>query len=362
MNNNYALVLAGGGAKCSYQIGAWKALKELGIKIDMISAVSMGAINGAFFCVDDYDGAVNMWRSIEPKYSMKVADLLPNQEYLLNIKNWKMLAQDIVKNKGFDLSLTHDFLAKYIDEDKIRNSDIPFSILITDRKNKLIPNQVFAKDIPKGKMAQYILSSSNFLCSRDLCPEGEKFVDGGLHDNLPVNLLRQNGYNKVIILDTSEFKGFHHNLNLNNGEFIYIRPHNIEDLGKTFAFEKNHLEDRLMYGYLDTKKAFSLLLGKFFYFEPEVFRNMLNKYGFDTIDKLEDIAHYLKIDRLKIYSEEEFFKKLKNAFDQYSLTKTSEKIGVTDAYLVSKYIIINKLKGVSYKKAVEFLINYDFEK
>ena len=34
MSETYGLVLEGGGSKGSYEIGACKALKELGIKID----------------------------------------------------------------------------------------------------------------------------------------------------------------------------------------------------------------------------------------------------------------------------------------------------------------------------------------
>ena len=33
INKEYGLVLEGGGAKGAYQIGAWKALKEAGIRI-----------------------------------------------------------------------------------------------------------------------------------------------------------------------------------------------------------------------------------------------------------------------------------------------------------------------------------------
>lgn len=358
MNNTYALVLAGGGAKCSYQIGAWKALKELNIKINMISSVSMGAINGAFFCADDYEAAENMWRNTQAKYSMKVASLLPSQEYLLNVKNWKMLAKDFIKNKGFDLSLTEEFLSKYVDEDKVRQSEISFSIIITDRKNKLVPYQLFIQDIPKGELVKYLLSSSNFLCSRDLSPEGEKFVDGGLHDNLPINLLRQNGYNKIIVLDTTEFKGFHHNLNISNCEIVYIRPQIISDLGQTFAFETKHVDSRLMYGYLDTKKAFSLLLGKFYYFEPEIFRAMLKKYGFDTVDKLENMASFFEIDKLKIYSEEEFLQLLKTSFDEFKHSVEQSKRDVGFALTSAKSKISNKLKGVSYQNAIILLNNY----
>ena len=55
MTNGYGLVLAGGGTRGAYEVGAWKALKELDIEITGIVGTSIGAINGALFLQDDYD-------------------------------------------------------------------------------------------------------------------------------------------------------------------------------------------------------------------------------------------------------------------------------------------------------------------
>ena len=41
-----ALVLAGGGAKGSYQIGVWRALQELDWTPDIITGASVGALKG----------------------------------------------------------------------------------------------------------------------------------------------------------------------------------------------------------------------------------------------------------------------------------------------------------------------------
>ncbi len=50
----YGLVLEGGGAKGSYQIGAYKALKELGIEIGGVAGTSVGAINSALIIQDNW--------------------------------------------------------------------------------------------------------------------------------------------------------------------------------------------------------------------------------------------------------------------------------------------------------------------
>ena len=47
LTKEYGLVLDGGGARGAYQIGAWKALREAGVKIEAVAGTSVGALNGA---------------------------------------------------------------------------------------------------------------------------------------------------------------------------------------------------------------------------------------------------------------------------------------------------------------------------
>ena len=48
-----ALVLSGGGSRGAYEAGVWQALVDLGIKIDIVTGSSVGAINGAMGCQGD---------------------------------------------------------------------------------------------------------------------------------------------------------------------------------------------------------------------------------------------------------------------------------------------------------------------
>ena len=54
-----ALVLSGGGSKGSYQIGVWKALRELNIKIDIVTGTSAGALNAALITQNTYRRAID---------------------------------------------------------------------------------------------------------------------------------------------------------------------------------------------------------------------------------------------------------------------------------------------------------------
>lgn len=49
---SYGLMLAGGGAKGIYQIGAWKALRELEVPLQRVVGTSVGAMNGALVVLD----------------------------------------------------------------------------------------------------------------------------------------------------------------------------------------------------------------------------------------------------------------------------------------------------------------------
>ena len=55
MGKEYGLVFSGGGTKGAYQIGAIKALKEIGISVKAVSGASIGAINAAMFVQNDIE-------------------------------------------------------------------------------------------------------------------------------------------------------------------------------------------------------------------------------------------------------------------------------------------------------------------
>ena len=64
LSREYGLVLEGGGAKGSFQIGAWRALREAGIKLKGVSGVSVGSLIVALICMDDTEKAVDIWHNI----------------------------------------------------------------------------------------------------------------------------------------------------------------------------------------------------------------------------------------------------------------------------------------------------------
>ena len=63
-SKTYAIALEGGGAKGAYEIGAWKALEEAGIKYNAVSGTSVGALNGAMMAMRDLPRAAAAWNDM----------------------------------------------------------------------------------------------------------------------------------------------------------------------------------------------------------------------------------------------------------------------------------------------------------
>lgn len=57
------LVLEGGGAKGSYQLGLFRALQETHPDIDLVVGTSMGALTGAFIVQGNTDVLADIWQS-----------------------------------------------------------------------------------------------------------------------------------------------------------------------------------------------------------------------------------------------------------------------------------------------------------
>lgn len=312
----YGLVLAGGGAKGVYQLGAWKAMREIGIEFSVIVGVSIGSINGALIASDSYTEAKGLWKEASIDKGVNLSTELKNPEKLFSLRNFPALFKEVWKNGGIDASPTKDLLSEFIDEKKVRESGVDLGMItfsLTDYASK----EIFLKDIPEGMLLDYLLASSKVPGVSKIGPEGERYLDGGVYDNTPVDMLIKNGYNNLIIVDISNLKGIGHKTDITNARIVYIRPNDVDELGAAFDFSEEMYERRIKMGYLDAKKAFGSLSGRLYYFEKNVFRNMVTKYGADTCSQLEEMALELGLERLKIYNEEIFVSELKKLYDEY---------------------------------------------
>lgn len=352
----YGLVLAGGGAKGAYQLGAWQAMRELGITFSAVAGTSIGSINGAFVAADMFEEAQEFWKCAEVNNGVKISEELKDPENLFSIKNFSSLIKEVVKNKGFDASPTKLLLERFVDEEKVRQSEVKFG-MVAFHLSEFAPLRIFADEIPEGELVDYLLASSKVPLASKIGPEGERFIDGGVYDNAPIGMLRDNGFNKLIVVDISNISGLGHRLDLSCVEMIYIRPYDVEELGAAFDFSNTLRERRISLGYLDTMKAFGHLSGRRYYFKKNVFSQMVAEFGADACIELENLAFELELEKLKVYTKAEFLKQLK--------ILCTENIKVKDAENEEEKKIVEFIKkkfadirsGKNFSKALAVLDN-----
>ena len=112
-NREYGLVLAGGGTKGAYQVGVWKALKELNINIKGIVGASIGSLNGALFLQDDFKMVEDMYENIKLGNIMNVDGMNENKN-IFSLSNIFNLAADYTKQKGIDNTPLRNMIRKTI--------------------------------------------------------------------------------------------------------------------------------------------------------------------------------------------------------------------------------------------------------
>lgn len=292
----YGLVLEGGGAKGSYHVGAYKAILELGMDIGIIAGTSIGAVNGAGFAQGDYEKVYELWSNIKNSSVFDVEDKQIEKlkqfdidkvsfEYFTNkVKN-------VILKGGLDTSVMRNLLENTLDEEKLRNSDIDFALVtvsVTDFK----PMEIYIDDIPKGKLIDYVMASASFPGFKTGQIDGKIFIDGGIYNNLPINLVSNKGYNKIIAVRTYGV-GVEKNFKLpENVEYIVIEPN--EDLGKTLDFDDDVAKYNIKLGYYDAMKVLTKLSGKKYYIKNNISNDMFFKTLVEVDeDKIIRIMEYL---------------------------------------------------------------------
>ena len=168
-----ALVLAGGGARGSYQVGVWRALTELGWRPQIITGTSVGSLNGAMFALDLYETARDMWLTIRSQDVME----LPAEDAPLS--ELHAFLKDAVTQGGMDVTPLEEIVERVLDEEKLRKSPIRLGLVTVEQKT-LKARELPLEDIPEGKVKDYLLASAAcFPALRAHTIDGVSYLDGG---------------------------------------------------------------------------------------------------------------------------------------------------------------------------------------
>ena len=246
-----ALVLAGGGARGSYQVGVWRALMELDWHPQIITGTSVGSLNGAMFVLDQYETARDMWLSIRSK------DVMELPEENADLSELHAFLREVVRDGGMDVTPLEEIVERVLDEDALRASPIRFG-LVTVEKRGLKPRELTLEDIPAGKVKDYLLASAAcFPALRAKQIDGVQFLDGGYRDNMPTALAQKMGAEELVCVD---LEGVGITLPNRTGlPTTMIRSY--WELGDILHFDPDTAKRNMELGYYDTLRAFGRIRG-----------------------------------------------------------------------------------------------------
>ena len=270
LTKEYGLVLEGGGAKGAYQIGAWKALKEAGVKIKGVSGTSVGALNGALICMDDLERAENLWANISYSQIINVDDELMGRLFDKSQMKPEFLRETLKEifrmlgEGGMDITPLRRLIEENIDEDLIRKSPVEFyscTYSLTDRKEL----NVDMKTVPEGQMKDMLLASAYLPGFKNEKLHGKTYVDGGATNVLPMDVLLEHGYQDLILLRIFGV-GREKKVSIPEGVSVTeIAPRG--NLGNTLQFDAGKSRKNMRLGYYDALRAIYGLQGKIYYVE-----------------------------------------------------------------------------------------------
>lgn len=338
-----AVVLSGGGAKGSYQIGVWKGLRKLHIKYDIVTGTSVGALNGALMVQKKYRKAIKLWKNIDFDLLFGKGKVKDTSSKLKILKNY---SDSFFKEGGMDVKELEEVVRKYVDTYTFYRSKIDFG-LVTFNYSKRKAEELKKKDIPREKLVDYLMASATcFPAFKKKNIDGNSYIDGGYYDNLPINLALSLGATEVIAINLSA-PGKTRRVKT-DVEITTIKPNN--DLSFFLDFNNEPALHNIKYGYNDTLKAFNKLEGNIYSFK---LNNLKKNYDVhkDTylyclnsiIDKkidvkaipilkninndkylqkyfyriMENVGSFLQIDDTVIYNYKKYNKLIIKKFDSY---------------------------------------------
>lgn len=268
-----ALVLAGGGARGSYQIGVWQALRELGVPVHVVTGTSVGALNAALIAMGDFENALTLWKKINTTMilSVDLDESLSQKEKLKSMVT--QFFTDYAKHGGVDSYPLKLLLDEYCKEADVRGGEIDCGMVAFDKKS-LKPLEIFVSDMPDGMMNEYLLASSSLYPAIKSCEiDGVQYIDGGYCDNLPVKLAMQKDVDFVIAVDLEAIGIIRKSSLAEAKEILIIKSY--WDLGPLLLFDNKTIVKNIRLGYLDAMKAFGAFEGQAYTFIKGDFKDYI---------------------------------------------------------------------------------------
>jgi NTE family protein len=185
-----ALVLGGGGSRGAVGVGLYRAMVELGIPIDLIVSSSIGAVNGALIASGMAPEQLQQrWKAL------RRSDVVGSRWQLLRLLT---RCSSLYSNHSL-----RRMLCSHLPVRSFSDLRIPLVIVGTDLETGS------ATALSEGDLIEAVLASTALP---GLFPpirwKGRNLVDGGLSDNVPIDLAVGRGAKRVFGMLCSCAKGF----------------------------------------------------------------------------------------------------------------------------------------------------------
>ncbi|MCL2555925.1 MAG: patatin-like phospholipase family protein [Firmicutes bacterium] len=173
-----ALVLSGGGTRGFAHLGVIKAFDEANIKFDIVAGTSVGSLVGAFYCA-----------GLTFETILKVASgLAPKQIHHGIIPNDPMRVGNIIKS--------------VLGNKRFEDLKIPFYVVAVNLRTG---QEVI---IDKGLLYEAVAASCAVpIFYRPFVKDDMHLVDGGILNNIPADVARMMGADKVVSIDINANRG-----------------------------------------------------------------------------------------------------------------------------------------------------------
>jgi NTE family protein len=238
------LVLSGGGTRGFAHLGAIAALFDKGIKPDVISGTSAGAIAGAFIAAG--------------KNPHDILETFKKGSFF-NYTKLQIPRDGLMKLDGLKELFHREIPAKNLEE-----LDIPFFVTISNLNKGTVEYR------NTGPLGETVLASSSIpILFAPVLIGTDLYVDGGLLDNIPIEPIKHdceqiivsnispiNPSDKIKNLIEIATRTFYMSVNANMKEVrkyagIYIEP---EGIDKYEILSRTHADELFELGYSSTQK------------------------------------------------------------------------------------------------------------
>lgn len=274
-----ALVLGGGGARGCYEIGAWQAFEQAGIRFDIVAGTSIGALVGAIYTQQTLEPIVEFVNTLKP--TAIAADLFDFPENIGSLLKERRQIRDfldeyILSARGMDISPLKEAIDGMFDYRKFKDSPINFACM-TFNVSKRRPEAYFKDEMHQWNSKDIILASASCYPAFPMLEmDGEYYIDGGYWSNVPIDLAKRMGAVKALAIDV-EGPGLIQPVP-RGIDVLTIKP--MLPLGNFLDFDQETCIRSMHIGYLEISKFLGMYCGYLFTFTRDYLQDMYFTDGY----------------------------------------------------------------------------------